>query len=156
MRFVRSDDELAWVLAHEIAHDVLNHSQNARLRAMLSAFLGATVGDSRMAAASPPQSSLEAQADYVGSYIMARAGYDLEGMEQEWRRREGLQAGQGGPDQVRFVPFWSDVPTLVAQIAKRGDLVLTVGAGDVTMIGPEVLRRLVRRLDATKGAHGQL
>ena len=39
-----SDDELAWVVAHEIAHNVLNHSQNARLRAMLNAFLGAHCG----------------------------------------------------------------------------------------------------------------
>ncbi len=44
MRLLRSDDELAWVLAHEIAHNVLSHSQNARLRVMLNAFLGATTG----------------------------------------------------------------------------------------------------------------
>ena len=94
MRFVRSDDELAWVLAHEIAHDVLNHSQNARLRAMLSAFLGATVGDNGMAAAPAPQRSLEAQADYVGSYLMARAGYDLQAIERVWSRIEGLQSQQ--------------------------------------------------------------
>ena len=39
MTLLRSDDELAWVLAHEIAHNVLSHSQNIRLRAMLKAFL---------------------------------------------------------------------------------------------------------------------
>ena len=62
--------------------------------------------------------------------------------------------GQGGPDQVRFVPFWSDVPTLVAQIAKRGDLVLTRVVGNITMIGPAVLRMLGRRTDETKRPHG--
>jgi UDP-N-acetylmuramate--alanine ligase len=30
----------------------------------------------------------------------------------------------------------------VAALARAGDLVLTVGAGDVTMVGPEVLRLL--------------
>jgi len=32
----------------------------------------------------------------------------------------------------------------VVQIARAGDLVLTVGAGDVTMIGPEILRLLAQ------------
>ena len=50
---------------------------------------------------------------------------------------------------VRFVPSWSDVAPLVAQLAEPGDLVVTVGAGDVTMIGPEILRLLTQRLDPT-------
>jgi UDP-N-acetylmuramate--alanine ligase len=40
------------------------------------------------------------------------------------------------------VPSWSEVAGRVADLARPGDLVLTVGAGDVTMIGPEVLRIL--------------
>jgi UDP-N-acetylmuramate--alanine ligase len=51
--------------------------------------------------------------------------------------------------KVRFVPSWSDVAPLVAHIARAGDLVMTVGAGDVTMIGPEVLRLLGGQADAT-------
>ena len=52
-------------------------------------------------------------------------------------------------ESVRFVPSWSDVAPLVARIARAGDLVVTVGAGDVTMIGPEILRLLGARPDAT-------
>ncbi|WP_353356163.1 UDP-N-acetylmuramate--L-alanine ligase [Intrasporangium sp. DVR] len=44
--------------------------------------------------------------------------------------------------EVHYVPSWAEVPEVVVQLARRGDLVLTVGAGDVTMIGPEVLRLL--------------
>ena len=44
--------------------------------------------------------------------------------------------------EVHYVPSWSDVAERVAALARPGDLVLTVGAGDVTMIGPEVLRIL--------------
>jgi len=44
--------------------------------------------------------------------------------------------------EVHFVPSWADVAPRVAALARPGDLVLTVGAGDVTMIGPEVLRIL--------------
>ena len=98
MRFVRSNDELAWVLAHEIAHNVLSHSRNIRLRAMLNAFLGATVGTSATVAASVPRRSLEAQADYVGAYIMARAGYDLQPIKQFWRRVESLRSRENIPE----------------------------------------------------------
>ena len=94
MTFLRSDDELAWVLAHEIAHNVLSHSQNARLRAMLNAFLGSTGDTSATVATSVPRRSLEVQADYVGAYIMARAGYDLQAIKQFWRRMESLRSRQ--------------------------------------------------------------
>jgi UDP-N-acetylmuramate--alanine ligase len=47
------------------------------------------------------------------------------------------------PDaEVTVVPSWSAVADHVAGVARAGDLVLTVGAGDVTMIGPEILRAL--------------
>ncbi|MHB8273985.1 MAG: UDP-N-acetylmuramate--L-alanine ligase [Dermatophilaceae bacterium] len=56
---------------------------------------------------------------------------------------------------VRFVPSWSDVAPLVAQIAAPGDLVVTVGAGDVTMVGPEILRLLIQRVDPMAVSSGQ-
>jgi UDP-N-acetylmuramate--alanine ligase len=46
------------------------------------------------------------------------------------------------PDQVRFEPSWSAVAALLADRARPGDLVLTLGAGDITMIGPEVVALL--------------
>jgi UDP-N-acetylmuramate--alanine ligase len=47
------------------------------------------------------------------------------------------------PDaDVHYVPSWAAVPGVVAALLRPGDLLLTVGAGDVTMIGPEVLYRL--------------
>jgi UDP-N-acetylmuramate--alanine ligase len=46
------------------------------------------------------------------------------------------------PERVVFEPSWSAVPGLLAARAAPGDLVLTLGAGDVTAIGPEVLRLL--------------
>lgn len=58
-------------------------------------------------------------------------------------------------ESAQFVPFWSDVAPLVAQVARAGDLVLTVGAGDVTMIGPEILRLLGERRGPGDVAQGQ-
>jgi UDP-N-acetylmuramate--alanine ligase len=43
------------------------------------------------------------------------------------------------PEHVVFEPSWSAVAAELARRARPGDVVLTLGAGDVTMIGPEVL-----------------
>ena len=40
---------------------------------------------------------------------------------------------------ARYVPDFADVPAVVAAIAQPGDLVLTMGAGDITKMGPLVL-----------------
>lgn len=45
-------------------------------------------------------------------------------------------------DRVTFVPSWSAVADEVVSRCQPGDLVLTMGAGDVTMLGPEILHRL--------------
>jgi UDP-N-acetylmuramate--alanine ligase len=49
------------------------------------------------------------------------------------------------PARVLFEPSWSAVPAALAGRAEPGDLVLTLGAGDVTLVGPEVLRLLGSR-----------
>ena len=46
---------------------------------------------------------------------------------------------------VTFEPSWTAVPEQVANLVRAGDLVLTVGAGDVTMLGPELLRAIEDR-----------
>jgi UDP-N-acetylmuramate--alanine ligase len=49
------------------------------------------------------------------------------------------------PACVHFEPSWAAVPELVAGLAQSGDVVVTIGAGDVTMIGPAVLDVLSTR-----------
>jgi UDP-N-acetylmuramate--alanine ligase len=46
------------------------------------------------------------------------------------------------PEAVVYEPSWSSAARRVAELARPGDLVLTVGAGDVTLLGPELLRTL--------------
>jgi UDP-N-acetylmuramate--alanine ligase len=45
---------------------------------------------------------------------------------------------------VGWAPTLSDAAVLAADRARAGDLVLTLGAGDVDTIGPAILERLKR------------
>jgi UDP-N-acetylmuramate--alanine ligase len=48
-------------------------------------------------------------------------------------------------ERVAFEPSWSATAPALAARARDGDLVLTMGAGDVSMVGPEVLEALRAR-----------
>ncbi|MQA07078.1 MAG: UDP-N-acetylmuramate--L-alanine ligase [Pseudonocardiaceae bacterium] len=52
-------------------------------------------------------------------------------------------------EQVHYEPAFDRVPALVADLAGGSDLVVTMGAGDVTMLGPEVIAELNRRAGST-------
>lgn len=90
------DDEVAWVVAHEMAHNILNHVQNAKLQAMVRAFLAARGEGADSTDQLPPRPLLESQADYVGAYLMARAGYDLSAIKRVWERLAWIEARQRG------------------------------------------------------------
>ena len=46
------------------------------------------------------------------------------------------------PEKVHYEPSFDRVPALVAGLVTEGDLVVTMGAGDVTMLGPEIVSEL--------------
>ena len=54
--------------------------------------------------------------------------------------------------RVHFEPSWSATAPALADRARPGDLVVTMGAGDVSMVGPEVLAALRDRESARTGA----
>ena len=110
MGFVQSDAELQFVLAHELAHNAARHIDAARQNASAGAIIGTIVGamadaalgtrtGMRAGAASGTQAGLvaysqdfEREADYLAAYFLARAGVDMTGLEEFWRR---LGAGSG-------------------------------------------------------------
>ena len=57
--------------------------------------------------------------------------------------------------RVLFEPSWSAAAPALAARARPGDLVLTMGAGDVSMVGPEVLAALRREPDGTEARRGE-
>ncbi|MEW1957281.1 UDP-N-acetylmuramate--L-alanine ligase [Kineococcus sp. NPDC059986] len=50
-----------------------------------------------------------------------------------------------GAEHVRFVPDLQDATGVLVDLVRPGDLLLTVGAGNVTTLGPQVLDALGRR-----------
>lgn len=96
------DDELALIIAHELAHITEQHVDKKRGNQLSGAFLGTffdalaetvsgtrTGGKYRRAGEQIGQEAFsqafEAEADYVGLYILARAGYQTEFAANFWR-----------------------------------------------------------------------
>jgi hypothetical protein len=95
MRFVDSDEELSVVVAHEISHNGLGHIEkrtgNIILGTLLDIIIAGTTGVDtggtfgKIGGLAYSQ-GFEAEADYAGLYIAARAGYDISGAANLWRR----------------------------------------------------------------------
>lgn len=100
--FAKNDEELANVLAHEYAHNILRHPQSTGQNAAAGAIggmlldvlansqgydtggqfskIGGNIGQYHYSVA------FEKEADYVGQYVLARAGYNPAGADDFWRR----------------------------------------------------------------------
>ena len=102
MRFAGSDQELALVISHEIAHNLMDHLTKMYANALMGTFIdglisGATGIDTRGAAAEAARRAFsrefEAEADYVGLYLMARSGREIRGAQNFWRRMATVAPG---------------------------------------------------------------
>ncbi len=101
--------------------------------------------------------------DFAEQFAQALSGADEVLVMDVYAAREDPLPGVSGalvadrvsaPATAVFLPSWRDAaPGLVAR-ARPGDLVLTIGAGDVTAVAGEVLALLAEREDAGTGARG--
>ena len=57
-----------------------------------------------------------------------------------------------GTAEVTYEPVWDQAAPTVARIARPGDLVITVGCGDVTKVAPKIVAELERQLVGRVGA----
>src|SRR5579863_1311706 len=64
----------------------------------------------------------------------------------------GRLVAEAVPGGAHYVADFADVPKAVAALAAPGDLVLTMGAGDITRIGPLVLAEIAGLGQAGQGA----
>ncbi len=93
VRFAASDDDLATVAGHEFAHNLMGHidkQKTNRLIGTLVDVLAARAGVDTdqayaRAGARAYSQSFEAEADYVGLYAMARAGFRFADAANFWR-----------------------------------------------------------------------
>jgi hypothetical protein len=93
MNFAANDTELAYVLAKEMAHNSLNHARTQRTSGTAGAIIDnlirvrpdmtAMAGTSGMR---PTPQTLDAAADTLALYMLARAGYNVDQAPRFWER----------------------------------------------------------------------
>ncbi len=105
-RFFPQDENLALILSHELAHNAMRHIDALQQNAMVGGLLGATVDilassagvgtGGRFSQAGAQMGAMrysqdfEREADYIGLYFMARAGYNISEAANVWRRMATL------------------------------------------------------------------
>ncbi|MEJ2623098.1 MAG: M48 family metallopeptidase [Pseudolabrys sp.] len=101
LRLAHSDADLAIVIGHELAHANLGHIRKRQENALIGEIGGAVIDGGLLlggvytggafakyfekAGARAYSIEFEREADYVGAYYAARAGYDVSGAENLWR-----------------------------------------------------------------------
>jgi len=124
-----TDAQLAVIVGHELAHANLGHHEKKQANALLGTFGGAIVDTGfllggvstggaftkqfGLAGARAFSVGFEREADYVGSYYAARAGYSLDGAEETWR-----EFGKQDPDNIRFAGTHPTTSMRIVQMQK--------------------------------------
>jgi hypothetical protein len=91
LNFTQSDDELAYVLADGIAHNLLGHqaTQRATIGSMIDNLTRVKPDDSLLIGSGGIKAmpaEMDAAADRLSLYLVARAGYDIDGADDFWKR----------------------------------------------------------------------
>jgi hypothetical protein len=93
IEFTRNDDELAYVLANGLAHNVLGHPAAQRNSATIGSIIDNLIRvkpDESMLIGSggikAMPAELDASADRLAVYMLARAGYNIDGDDDFWKR----------------------------------------------------------------------
>ena len=150
MRFAE-DDELALIIGHEMAHNILGHVTQATTTQMIGGLAGLFLDVSAAVAGVNTQGvwtemgmqagqmvnsvyskDFELEADYLGVYFAARAGYDVTNAANLWRKM--AQESQGQTDEAaiyssthpgsaeRFVKIEAAVQEVQDKLARKDPL----------------------------------
>jgi beta-barrel assembly-enhancing protease len=152
LRFVQDDTELALVISHELAHNLMKHVAAKSTNQLagyvrwlfIPWFLGPAVAPAPggqpalLSASAMPElnrgsysKEFEAEADYVGLYMMARAGLPIDGAPQFWRR---MGAAYPVSNQAAFgASHPSDADRMLAMEATVREIKRKIAAGSPLM-----------------------
>lgn len=140
LRLARTDADLAVIVGHELAHVTMGHYQKRSQNALLGTVGGAVIDGALMSAAVPTGGvftrhlqgaglmafsiGFEREADYVGAYYAARAGYDIAGAAEIWRALSlesprNLRIGNTHPTTPERFVFMQKVVTEIAGKKRR-------------------------------------
>ena len=103
MSFAKTDDELALIVGHELGHCTMAHMRAKETNAMIGLVAGGIAGalltgvtgvnmintmanEGALIGMGAKSQGFETEADYVGTYYAARAGYDVTNAGDFWRR----------------------------------------------------------------------
>jgi Zn-dependent protease with chaperone function len=129
LRAAQMDAQLALVVGHELAHANLGHLNKRRANTAIGWISGTAVDAGitlgglpvygvfskvlAQAGARAFSVAFEREADYVGAYYAARAGYDLTGSEEIWRT-----FSLEDPDSIRVATDHPITPVRFVQMQK--------------------------------------
>jgi len=128
----KTDDQLAIVIGHELAHANLGHVQKREQNAWLGKLGGAAIDGGFLlggiythgafrrhfgkVGAKAYGTAFEREADYVGAYYAARAGYDVSRVVETWRALRGTSFARNHPlSPARFI----EMREVVKEIAEK-------------------------------------
>lgn len=149
----RTDDELATVIAHEVAHAVAKHSNERLSQAILRQYGGQALGQILSGSSAgaqvvgnilynvggklifelPYSRKQEYEADQIGLYLMALAGYDYHNAPNLWVKMASRSGGGNQSevisshpnDQNRIRAIREEIPRVEAFMRSGGKVVPT-------------------------------
>jgi beta-barrel assembly-enhancing protease len=129
LRIARTDAQLALVVGHELGHANLGHLEKQGVNKILGWAGGMAIDAGLLLGGLPTGGAFareferagerafsvgfEREADYVGAYYAARAGYDLAGTEDFWRA-----LSMENPDSIRIAATHPVTPVRFIQMQK--------------------------------------
>ncbi len=129
--FANGDRDLALVIAHELAHNILGHipatARNALIGTAVDLLLLSqgipSTGAFTLGGLASYAKPFETEADYVSLYLLARAGYPLEGSADFWRRLSRSRPNHINTETGQSHPGSADryliMQATIAEIARK-------------------------------------
>ncbi|HEY4142158.1 MAG TPA: M48 family metallopeptidase [Pseudolabrys sp.] len=129
LRLLLTEGDLAVVVGHELGHNTMGHYRKKRTNGLLGAIGGSAIdggfllggistggafsGYLQTAGVNAFSVAFELEADYVGTYYAARAGYDVTGAEEMWQR-----SSLEDPSSIRKASTHPTTPVRYLQMRK--------------------------------------